>query len=180
MIIVYGKGPFMLSSEDFEHLYEKHYPAVYNTCLARFKNADFAKEITQEAFSRAFMKYEDLRDKHKFRTWVAKIAVRYGYNQSRLDLQRFNQLPPEDLLERNWTAVSPEDLPVDETNFIRNWILTLKEVDQSMFLMKHYYYITDDEIGFEIGKPASTVKRRLALLRSKLKAALEEERKRSE
>jgi RNA polymerase sigma-70 factor (ECF subfamily) len=167
-------------SVDFEQLYEKHFPAVYKACIAKFKNADFASEITQEAFSRAFEKYGDLREKSKFRPWVTMIAIRHGYNQSRLDQKRFNKLPPEDLLERNWSAVSPEDLPVDETNFIRNWILTLKEADQSMFLMKHYYYMTDDEIGMETEKPAGVIKRRLALLKSKLRTALENERKQSE
>jgi RNA polymerase sigma-70 factor (ECF subfamily) len=163
----------MPSLDDFEILYETHFPAVYRACAAIFNNADFAKEVTQEAFSRAFEKYADLREKDKFRPWVTKIAIRYGYNQSHLDLQRFNQLPPEDLPERNWPAVAPEDLPMDGANFIRGWILTLKPADQALFLMKHYYYMTCEEIALETGKPASTVKGRLTLLMTKLRAAME-------
>ena len=160
----------------FEVLYETYYPAVFRTCLARFKDEDFAAEITQEAFTRAFIKLGNLRDSSKFASWVTSIALRYGYLKSRQDRLRYNPLPPDEQLEQVWFAAEPDEMLIEELNLIRRWILTLKESDQQIFLMKHYYLMTTEEIRQETGKALSTIRRRLTLLKAKLKAVIEEER----
>lgn len=160
---------------DFDQLVEMHYQAVYKTCLAQFKNSDLAMEITQEAFSRAFVKFGNLRNSDKFRSWVTSIALRHGYLKSRQDLSRYNALPPDDQLERDGYSIIADDMQIEESNFVRHWILTLREPDQNIILMKHYYLMTNEEIARETGKAVSTIKRRLSLLKSSLKAAVQEE-----
>jgi len=162
----------MDSMPDFEQLYRTYYPSVYKICLAHFGRADFAKEVTQEAFSRAFINLEGLRDKERFLPWVVAIAMHYGYKRARLDKSRFNELPPEDQLEQGLGAVDHEDIPLEELNFIRSWILTLSEPDQQLFLLRYYYHRTYAEISRETGKPLGTVKSRLSTLRVKLMEAM--------
>jgi len=157
---------------NFEELYEKHNAAVYKTCLTLFNDADFADEITQEAFSRAFIKLKSLRDENSFPSWVITIAKHYGYNKARLDQYRFNKLPPDDLLEQGWDLLGPDNTRVEDINYIRRWILSLNDNDQQLVLLKYYHELSDAEIGEETGKTASAIKRRLALLRSKLKEAV--------
>lgn len=158
--------------EDFDKLYELNYPIVFKACLAQFNNADFAEEITQEAFSRAYAKLKSLRDENSFLPWVIAIAKHYGYNMARLDQYRFNRLPPDDLLEQGWDLFAPDDTRIEHINDIRRWILTLKDSDQQIFLMKHYHEMSDGEIGDETGRSAESVRRRLALLRSKLRTSM--------
>ena len=160
---------------NFEELYQKHYPSVYRACLARFKDAGFAAEITQEAFVRALANQETLRDAEKFKSWVTAIALRYGSLKAREDQMRFNALPPVEMMESGWETAAADDLHIDDVNFIRRWILSLKEPDQQLFLMKYYYVMTSKEISVETGKPEGTVKSRLAYLKGKLKAALQHE-----
>ncbi|MCL1805134.1 MAG: sigma-70 family RNA polymerase sigma factor [Clostridiales bacterium] len=159
---------------DFDELYAEHKPAVYKTCLAQFNDAGFAEEITQEAFAKAFAHRENLRDVSSFPSWVTTIAKRIGYNRRRLDQYRYNKLPPEDLLEQHWNPLVPDDVQVEDINFIRQWILGLKDDDQQIILLKYYHGLNDAEIGMETGKQAGTVKRRHALLRRKLREAAAE------
>ena len=160
----------------FDVLYETYYPIVLKTCLAQFRDEYFATEITQEAFTRAYIKLGNLRDTSKFPSWVTSIALRYGYLKSRQDRLRYNPLPPDEQLERDWYAAASDDLLIEELNLIRRWILTLKESDQQIFLMKYYYLMTTEEIRQETGKAPSTIRRRLSLLKAKLKTAIEEDR----
>jgi len=158
----------------FEQLYKDHYPAVYKTCLMKFHDEDFAAEATQEAFTRALVYWEDLREKEKFLSWVTRIAMHYGYNQTRLNMLRFNELPPDDLMGNALLFASPEAPDREEAQTIRRWILTQPESDQELFLMKHYYFMTHSAISERTGIPLSTVKRRLTGMQDKLKKVLEE------
>ena len=157
---------------DFDQLYKKYFTPVYKTCLALFNNSDFADEITQEAFARAFTKLESLRDENSFQSWVITIAKHYGYNKARLDQYRYNRLPPEDLLEQSWGLLGPDDTRVEDINYIRKWILSLKDIDQQLILLKYYHGLSDAEIGEETDKQANSVKRRLSTLRGMLKKSL--------
>ena len=161
---------------DFEQSYKDHFPAVYKTCLAKFKNEDFAMEITQEAFTRAFMKLGDLRDESKFLPWVTTIAIHYGYYRARLDQARFNRLPPDDRLGEALISASLGNPGAEAEDLIRRWLLTHKASDQRIFEMKYDYAMSNQEIAHAIRKSLSTVKRRLAFLRSSLKEALEKEK----
>lgn len=160
---------------DFEQLYRDCFTTVYRACLVKFKQDEFAMEITQEAFTRALMKLGDLRDESKFLSWVTAIAINYGYHKARLDQDRFNQLPPDDLLDQALLFAAPDSPEADDAGFIRGWIATLNESDRLLFLMKHYYYMTNNDISKETGIPLSTLKRRLSLLMNELKDAFEKE-----
>ena len=155
----------------FDDLYETHFPAVYRICLAQFRDAEFAAEITQEAFSRAFAQWESLRDVDRFLTWVTAIALHFGYLKANQAQARSNELPPDEMLDLAWTSTSTENPDTDEQNFIRRWILTLKDDDQQIFLLKHYYLLTDEEIAQVVGKAESTVNYR----RGRLIGMLEQE-----
>ena len=141
-------------------------------CRAKFRQTDFAMEITQEAFARAFSSMDTLRDEAKFQSWVTAIAINFGNKKGRSDQSSYNALPPGDMLERGWNQVAPEDIHIDDVNFIRRWILALPAQDQPAFLMKYYYGMMDKDISEQTGKPLGTVKRRLHNLRTKLAQAI--------
>ena len=166
---------------DFARLYEDHFTTVYRICLARFRQRDFAMEITQEAFARAYAKQGDLRDKASFLPWVTAIAVNYGYRQAKLNSLRFNPLPPADRTGyRRSAGVHPNiaDSPFGaEGSFIRRWVMSLKEADQRLFIMKYYYRMRNADISIEMDKPLGTVKRRISHLKTKLKEALHGEKR---
>ena len=157
---------------DFEQQYQDHYADVYRICLARFKNEEFVKEVVQEAFYRAYTHLMDLRDDAKFLPWVVTTALRYGYNMSRQDLLRHNQLPEADYAGQ----AAHMDVPGyrhDEVNAVRRWILAQSDADQGLFLMKHFYSMSDADIGRVTNKSPGSVKARLLRLKAKLQEAMQ-------
>jgi RNA polymerase sigma-70 factor (ECF subfamily) len=152
---------------DFSELYKEHFTVVYKTCLALFRDADFAAEVTQEAFVRAYINLDKLRDERKFKTWVIAIAKRYGYYKLRLDRSRYASLPPDDFLGQDSDQLISDERRVEIINDMRSWILTLSDDDQQLVLLKYFHHMTNADVGADAGKKPDAVKRRLALLRSK-------------
>jgi len=162
---------------DFDQLFKEYYASVYKACLVQFdNNPDYAKEITQEAFSRALVKMDDLREEKFFLSWVTAIALHYGYDKAEREQNRIRLLPPEELLEQIKNLDGHDATRIDELNHIRHWALTLKESDQELFLMKYYYLKSAVEISRETGKPRSSISLRLALIVSQLDEAMRKER----
>lgn len=160
---------------DFAELYRSHFMTVYRLCLAHFKKSDLAMEVTQEAFVRSLEKIQDLRNEESFLAWVSSIAINYGRNKIKLDNMRYNELPPLELMEQGWDSFDPEELDIEDVNFIRRWILTLQESDQQLLLMKFYYNMSDKEISEQAERPVGSIKRRLYHLKQKLEQAMTQE-----
>jgi len=55
-------------------LFEENYDRVYNTAIAILLNRELAKDAVQEAFLKAFLKIETLKDKSKFSIWICTIT----------------------------------------------------------------------------------------------------------
>ena len=162
---------------DFAQLYEKHFMAVYRACLARFRQVDFAMEITQEGFARAFAHLGDLRDESKFLPWVIAIAMNFGIHKARHDTLEFNPLPPDELIEQAMFTVSYGDPQEQGTDVLKHWLSTLDASDRELFLLKYIYAVPNTVLCEKTHKSLSTVKRKLAAMRISLKEALDQDRK---
>ena len=161
---------------DFEKAYIEGYPRVYRVCLAKFGSEEFSREITQEAFVRAYANLHQLKDESKFIPWVIVIAVHYGYNKMHLDRQRFNVLPSENMMTHSLNAASiPSPRFEGESAFTR-WVMGLKKSDYQLFYMRYYHNMPMSEISARTGRPPGTVRRRIALLKAGLKVAIEREK----
>ena len=158
---------------DFDRAFREGFPRVYRICLAKFGDAEFAKEITQEAFVRAYVNLHQLRDESKFLPWVTVIAFRYGYLKSKHDRERWGSLPDDDMLGQGYNAASMPSPRLEGESFFTRWVKTLKESDYRLFVLRYYYHLPMQDISDRTGRPLGTVKRRLSELKSRLREALE-------
>ena len=58
-----------------ETLYNKYYNSTVRQVTSVIGNQEFAIEATQEAFLRAFERFDTLKDMDKFSSWVVSIAI---------------------------------------------------------------------------------------------------------
>ncbi len=63
-----------LYESTIEVLFEENYEKAYNTAIAILLNKELAKDAVQEAFLRAFIKIDTLKDKSKFSVWICTIT----------------------------------------------------------------------------------------------------------
>jgi RNA polymerase sigma-70 factor (ECF subfamily) len=71
----------------FEQLVRLNQRTVFQIALSVVGNAADAEDVTQDAFIRAYLKFESLKDPQRFRAWVCRIARRVALNRIRSDIR---------------------------------------------------------------------------------------------
>lgn len=56
---------------------------VFQIALSILRNSADAEDVAQEAFLRAYQKFDSLREAEKFRVWVNRIVFRLALNRKR-------------------------------------------------------------------------------------------------
>jgi RNA polymerase sigma-70 factor (ECF subfamily) len=75
------------SLASFEQLVRLNQRTVFQIALSVVGNAADAEDVTQDAFIRAYLKFESLKEPQRFRAWVCRIARRVALNRIRSDLR---------------------------------------------------------------------------------------------
>ncbi|WP_299551114.1 RNA polymerase sigma factor [Seonamhaeicola sp.] len=64
----------------FEILYDRYAMLVYNKCFGFAKDADEAKDLTQDVFLKLFVKLGSFKGKSKFSTWLYAFTYNHCVN----------------------------------------------------------------------------------------------------
>src|SRR5207247_11057163 len=83
------------------------YPGVHTLAARLLRNAESARDATQEAFLRAFTRLEQYDGSHRFSAWVFKILV----NLIRDEYRRGTRVVSAELVPDDWPARGP--VPVE-------------------------------------------------------------------
>jgi RNA polymerase sigma factor (sigma-70 family) len=95
-------------TEAFGTLVERYDRAVYNLALRTLRDAEEAKDATQEAFFKAFRSLATFRPTAKFSTWIFAIA----YHACCDRLARRKRYSDAELPERADPGPGPESLAI--------------------------------------------------------------------
>jgi RNA polymerase sigma-70 factor (ECF subfamily) len=128
-------------------------------------DSEDAKDVTQNAFLKAYQNLRSYDPKHKFFSWLYKIAV----NESRSLLGR--RKPVEALSEKLASRLpSPgEDCELHELKeIVRSAIQQLSPDYREVLVLRHFIELSYREIAQLIGIPEKTVKSRLYSARRRL------------
>lgn len=68
---------------EFEQRLADSSSLAFRVALGVLRNREDAEEIAQEAFLRAYRNYAQLRDREKFRCWLARISFRLALDRLR-------------------------------------------------------------------------------------------------
>lgn len=137
---------------------------------------DRAAEATQEAFLRAFERFDTLREPEKFSVWVGSIAINSARDifrrQRREILSDTETLEAVDLLE---TAGDPEDriCHSEQVQILREAVSKLPLDSRAVVVMHYLQEQGVADIARTLGIPEGTVKSRLYHARSLLRKMVE-------
>lgn len=145
----------------FEELVRAHERLVFG--LARGVLGDFAEaqDVAQDVFLRAYRKLEGLRDRQKFRAWVARMSIRLALNRRR-GLHRAH------LRDAEWLRATPPAIAPASDLALRQAIDRLSHKLRSVLLICAVEGMDAAEAARILRVPEGTVRSRLHLARKQL------------
>lgn len=136
-------------------------------------NSAEAEEVAQEAFLRAYQKFESLREGHKFRAWVNRIVFRLSLNRRR-ELRR--RLTRETAWHSTGTGETADGRKSAEEHILvtrlRAEIERLPEKLRRVLQLSIVEDMDATDVGAVLRIPAGTVRSRLHTARKLLLEAM--------
>lgn len=159
-------------TEAFGTLVERYDRAVYNLALRTMRDAEEARDVTQEAFFKAFRSLGTYKPAGKFSTWI--LAITYHACCDRL--ARRKRYSDAELPDRADPTPGPELLAVrrDESLRLRAAIDALPEKYRIVITLYHLQGRQYDEIATVLDLPMGTVKTHLFRAKELLRKRLAE------
>jgi RNA polymerase sigma-70 factor, ECF subfamily len=146
---------------------------VFQIAYSILGNSADAEDVAQDAFLRAYQKFQSLREAEKFRAWVSRIAFRLALNRQRGLRRRLTR-------ETAWHAAGTGETVGGTKNAeervlverLRNEIEGLPEKLRSVLQLSIVEDMDATDVGVVLGIPAGTVRSRLHTARKLLLEAM--------
>ena len=139
-------------------------------------NLEDARDVLQESFVKAWRQRHKVDEVQNLKAWLFRIAMNTGRDLRQSAWRRKKQsLPAEEGEFRARCETPPEILCTQEEQaLLRKAIANLRPEEQEVFLLRQNGELTYEEIAAALEIPVGTVKTRMRLAVSKLKAAVAE------
>ena len=152
----------------FEPLVRKYERVVFSVALRLVGDYEDARDVTQNAFIRAFERLDQFDPGRKFFSWIYRIAVNESLNLRRA---RKPQTPLEDDIEvpgEPLEGLEREELARRVDRALAKLSFEYREV----IVLRHFAELSYEEIAQAAGVPEKTVKSRLFTARQRLAGLL--------
>jgi len=158
--------------EAFGILVERYERAVYHLAVRTLRDAEEAKDATQEAFFKGFRALRTFRPGAKFSTWIFTIVYRVCCDR----LARRKRYSGDELPDRADPSAGPQEQAesADEARRLRAAIDALPEKYRTVITLFHLQNKQYEEIAQVLDLPLGTVKTHLFRAKDRLRKALED------
>ncbi|MBA4083435.1 SigE family RNA polymerase sigma factor [Janibacter sp. LM] len=153
------------AEDEFDEFYRATAPRVVHLVYAATGDLELARDSTQEAFARAWQRWDQVRTADEPGAWVRTVARRIAISTWRKDSNRTRAM------ERRGEDARPAAPTVDRVAVVAALRTLGPDVRETLAL----YYLADlsvDEISRQTGIPSGTIKARLHRGRAQLATAL--------
>ena len=155
----------------FRGLVDRYNRPLFNVAIRMLGNVQDAEDVTQTVFLNAFLKLRTYNPRHKFFSWIYRMAV----NESLNTLKRRKPMGGLENASDIQTLVAAPDSAVELQDRVGKALMSLKPDDRAVVVLKHFVSFTYQEIADVLEIPVRTVKSRLFTARERLRDALQEE-----
>lgn len=156
-------------NDSFNQLVLRWERPIYALAYRQIGREDDARDVTQEAFLRAFRALPGFKGQAKFSSWLYRITLNLCRDWMRRQMRAPFVSTPEGVNAEDLAApdgrdtVTVEDAVArrDLGRHVANAMRTLPDEQRSAVILKEYHGLTFQEIAELQGCPLSTVKTRL-------------------
>ena len=155
-------------TDAFNELVVRWERPIHALAFRVFGREEEARDVSQEAFLRAFRGLKGFKGQAKFSSWLYRIALNLCRNWLRRERRVGFVQPQEESLFAEARAVDPISETVEELIVRRDLgravakvMATLSDDQRTVIVLKEYHGLTFREIAELLQCPLSTVKTRL-------------------
>lgn len=172
------------SREAFEVLYDRHKNQIHSYLVALVKSPEWAMELTQESFLRAYEKRALYKKGHTFTSWLYSISRNLSIDElKRKDATRFTvelkdaegEILPAAELPSSERGPFENTLKNRESEKLKASLSKLPDQYKDVLLLRVFSEMSYDEIAKELGIKVSSVKTHLNRAKKKLMEIMKED-----
>ena len=165
----------------FGMLIENHERFVYNIVYRITGNFEDARDVSQEAFIKAFKNFSSYDESSAFSTWIYRIAVNTAIDHVRKK-KRENNVSLENYItdekgENHKSSVEEKIVSDERMSDIIKALNALDEDFKTVVVLRDIEGMEYSQISKIIGCPEGTVKSRLSRARGKLRQIINKDRR---
>lgn len=137
-------------------------------------NVDDARDAVQDAFIKAWRQQHQVAEVENLKAWIFRIALNTGRDLRESAWRRKRQALPEDDGALPGKGSTPDKALVEseELALLRQAIADLRTEEKEVFLLRQNGELTYEEIAAALSLPVGTVKTRMRLAVTKLRAVV--------
>jgi RNA polymerase sigma-70 factor (ECF subfamily) len=157
------------SRDSFERLILRYEKSVFNAAYRILRDYEDAKDVTQSVFLKAFQNLEHFNGKHRFFSWIYRIALNEALNSCKRR-RRYDPVEDTRIEVRN----TPENLlgRKELSGVIEAALMSLPFDYRVAIVLRHFNDCSYQEMGEILEIPEKTVKSRLFTGRTILREIL--------
>jgi len=157
--------------DSFERLLLRYERSIFNAAYRILRDCEDAKDVTQNVFLKAFQNLEHFNAKHRFFSWIYRIALNESINLSK-SRRRFDRAEDTRSEVRN----TPENLLSRKElgEAVQSALMSLEFDYRVLIVLRHFNQCSYQEMGEILELPEKTVKSRLFTARTLLREILSE------
>lgn len=175
--------------ETFKDVYQAHSKGLYNLAYRLLGDRQWAEDVLQETFVRAYTRADTFRAGGKVSTWLYRICTNLCYDHLRArkyramaSLDAPTSMSADEGTATTWSATLASDAPEasvtverkDAEECVRGLVDRLPERERTVILLRQYHGMTFKEIADILGLTARTVQNCLRRAKQKLYFGLKE------
>ena len=163
------------NSEAFATLVERYDRSVYHLAYRTVRDSEEARDVTQEAFFKAYRSLKTFKPGAKFSTWIFAIAYHACCDRLSRRKRYSNEEFPQDRADAT-PGPAEQAIASDEARRLRAAIDRLPEKYRTVITLYHLQGKQYDEIATVLGVPMGTVKTHLFRAKEQLRKLLTDTR----
>ncbi len=155
---------------DFERLYQASYGKILGTLTAMLGDRAAAEDCAQDAFERAFKKWDSWQPIAPAEAWVHRIAINAAVShQRKMRLREVGEV----IRRIGRPGLAPDPQEQVERRDLADALAQLPPKQAAAIVLRHYHGYTNRAIAQALGIPERTVASRLAVAKSRLRVMLQ-------
>jgi RNA polymerase sigma-70 factor (ECF subfamily) len=155
---------------DFERLYQTSYGKILGTLTAMLGDRSAAEDSAQDAFERAYKKWDTWQPIAPAEAWVHRIAINAAVSyQRKMRLREVGEV----IRRIGRPGLGPDPQASVEHRDLSDALAQLPPKQAAAIVLRHYHGYTNRAIAQALGIPERTVASRLAVAKSRLRVMLQ-------